>query len=153
MFVELAKQRRIIEKQAQALACQNEHQQSQIQIIQELNAKLKVANEELIRRLGGRWHCRKCQTPYNVVSSPPKKAGRCDKCGGELYQREDDVPETVKNRREVYLAQTSPLIDSYKKSGKLLEINGSQQVDGVTRDILASLTGADKKAGKPPQKR
>lgn len=114
---------------------------------------IKVAPEELIGRLGGRLTCRKCQSPYHMVNSPPKVKGKCDKCGGELYQREDDAPKTVKNRLEVYLAQTAPLIDYYKKSGKLLEINGSQQVDGVTRDILASLTGVAKKAEKPAQKR
>lgn len=63
---------------------------------------VRVSEEELIKRLGGRWICRQCQAPYNAASSPPKVAGVCDRCGGELYQRADDRPETVKKRLEVY---------------------------------------------------
>lgn len=77
---------------------------------------LEVSDEELIKRLSGRWICRNCQAVYHIMNSPPKMAGKCDKCGGELYQRPDDNVETIKNRLEVYAAQTAPLIDYYGKS-------------------------------------
>ena len=85
---------------------------------------IKVSTDELVRRLSGRFICRKCQAPYHKVSSPPKKEGKCDKCGGELYQRADDIPETVRKRIDVYTKETSPLIDYYKKAKKLVEIKG-----------------------------
>jgi adenylate kinase len=75
---------------------------------------IKVAEEELLRRLSGRWICRKCQTPYHITDSPPRVPGRCDKCGGELYQRPDDREESVRKRLEVYFAETAPLIDYYR---------------------------------------
>ena len=80
---------------------------------------IKVSEAELLKRLTGRWICRKCQAPYHEVSSPPKVAGKCDKCGGELYQRADDNTETIKKRLEVFFAETAPLIDYYSKAGKL----------------------------------
>lgn len=100
---------------------------------------IKVGEEELLTRLSGRWICRKCQTPYHSVSSPPKVAGKCDKCGGELYQRTDDQPATVKNRLKVYFAETAPLIDYYTKAGKLLEINGEGDIEEISRRLIASL--------------
>ena len=72
---------------------------------------IKVSEGELLKRLGGRWICRECQAPSHEVDSPPKDAGKCDRCGGELYQRPDDTPETVKKRLEVYFAETTPVID------------------------------------------
>ena len=101
---------------------------------------IKVAQEELIKRLGGRWICRTCQTPYHAVDSPPKVEGKCDRCGGELYQRADDNVETVKKRLEVYFAETSPLIDYYGRSGKLVEINGVGSVPEVHERIVEALT-------------
>jgi len=100
---------------------------------------IKVSTDELVRRLSGRFICRKCQAPYHKVSSPPKKEGKCDKCGGELYQRADDTPETVRKRIEVYTKETSPLIDYYKKSKKLVEIKGEGNIDSITGNIVASL--------------
>jgi len=100
---------------------------------------IKVSEEELIKRLGGRWICRDCQAPYHQVDSPPKVKGRCDRCGGELYQRADDKPETVKKRLEVYFKETSPLIDYYHKAGKLLEINGEGDATEINQRILAAL--------------
>jgi len=100
---------------------------------------IKVSTDELVRRLGGRFICRKCQAPYHKVSSPPKKEGICDKCGGELYQRADDNPETVRKRIDVYTKETSPLIDYYKKAKKLVEIKGEGNIDNITKDIIASL--------------
>jgi adenylate kinase len=100
---------------------------------------IKVNEEELLKRLSGRWICRKCQTPYHSVSSPPKAAGKCDKCGGELYQRTDDQAETVKKRLKVYFAETAPLIEYYQKAGKLLEINGEGDIEEISRRLIASL--------------
>ena len=100
---------------------------------------IKVSTDELVRRLSGRFICRKCQAPYHKVSSPPKKEGKCDKCGGELYQRADDIPETVRKRIEVYTKETSPLIDYYKKAKKLVEIKGEGNIDSITENIIASL--------------
>jgi len=100
---------------------------------------IKVATEELVRRLSGRFICRSCQTPYHRVSSPPEVAGRCDRCGGELYQRPDDLPETVKKRIEVYFAETAPLIDYYEKAGKLVEINGQGEISEIGERLVAAL--------------
>ena len=102
---------------------------------------IRVAEEELIKRLGGRWICRNCQTPYHAIDSPPKVGGRCDKCGGELYQRPDDTVEVVKKRLEVYFAQTAPLIDYYNQAGKLLEIDGEGDVSEVGNRIIVALHG------------
>ena len=100
---------------------------------------IKVSEEELLRRIGGRWICRNCQTPYHVVNSPPGVWGKCDKCGGELYQRADDTEEAVKNRLEVYFTQTTPLIDYYARVGKLLEVDGEGSVGEVSRRIISAL--------------
>jgi len=100
---------------------------------------IKVSEEESLKRLSGRWICRQCQTPYHTINSLPKVWGKCDKCGGELYQRPDDTAETVKKRLQIYFAQTAPLIDYYAQSGKLLEVDGDGGVDEVRRRILVAL--------------
>ena len=100
---------------------------------------IKVSEEELLKRLSGRWICRQCQAPYHTINSSPKVWGKCDKCGGELYQRPDDTVETVKKRLQVYFAQTAPLIDYYAQSGKLLEVDGEGSVDEVRRRIMVAL--------------
>jgi len=100
---------------------------------------IKVSERELLKRLSGRWICRKCQAPYHEVDSPPKVRGKCDRCGGELYQRADDNVETVKKRLEVFFAETSPLIDYYEQAGKLLEINGEGGTAEVNQRIAAAL--------------
>lgn len=100
---------------------------------------IKVSEGELLKRLGGRWICRQCQAPYHEVDNPPKMKGKCDRCGGELYQRADDKAETVKKRLEVYFAETSPLIDYFKKAGKLLEIDGEGSTAAVNQRIVAAL--------------
>ena len=100
---------------------------------------IKVSEEELLKRLGGRWICRQCQTPYHEVASPPKVKGKCDKCGGELYQRSDDVPATIKERLKVFFAQTAPLIDYYTNTGKLLEVNGEGGMDEIKQRILNAI--------------
>jgi len=100
---------------------------------------IKVSEDELLERLGGRWICRQCQTPYHMVNSPPRTEGKCDRCGGELYQRPDDTPETVKERLRVYFTETAPLIDYYARADKLLEVAGEGSVDEVRGRILASI--------------
>ncbi len=100
---------------------------------------ISVSEEELRKRLGGRRVCRQCQTVYNIVESPPEVGGKCDKCGGELYQRPDDTAETVKKRLEVYFEQTAPLIDYYRQKGKLIEVGGEGTIDEVTRRTVAAL--------------
>jgi adenylate kinase len=100
---------------------------------------IKVSEGELLKRLGGRWICRSCQAPYHEVDSPPKIKGKCDRCSGELYQRADDNPETVRKRLEVYFKETSPLIEYYKKAGKLLEIDGEGNAAAINQRILKGL--------------
>lgn len=100
---------------------------------------IKVSKEELIRRLSGRLICRNCQAPYHVTDNPPRVPGKCDRCGGELYQRPDDAEETVRRRIEVYLNQTTPLIDYYANKGKLVEVNGEQNVEEVSKDLINAL--------------
>lgn len=100
---------------------------------------IKVSESELIKRLGGRWICRKCQAPYHEVDNPPEVKGICDRCGGELYQRDDDNETTVKNRLKVFFAETAPLIDYYTKSGKLIEVNGEGKTDDINRRIVDAL--------------
>lgn len=93
----------------------------------------------MLNRLSGRWICRQCQAPYHAVNSPPRVWGKCDQCGGELYQRSDDTEETVKERLQVYFAQTAPLIDYYAQAGKLLEVDGEGSLDGVGERIMRAL--------------
>jgi adenylate kinase len=100
---------------------------------------IKVPEEELLKRLSGRWICRNCQTPYHAVDNPPRVAGVCDRCGGQLYQRDDDNPATVTNRLKVYFKETAPLIDYYKQAGKLVEIDGMGLADSISRRIVAAL--------------
>ena len=100
---------------------------------------IKVSEEELLKRLSGRWICRDCQTPYHAVNSPPKVWGRCNQCGGKLYQRPDDTDETVKKRLQVYFTETAPLIDYYTRLGKLMEIDGEGSIDEVGRRMVVAL--------------
>ncbi len=100
---------------------------------------IKVPEEELLQRLSGRLICRNCQTPYHATITPPKVRGKCDRCGGELYQRADDTVETVKERLKVYFAQTAPLINYYTRNGKLVEVNGGGDVAEVSRRIISAL--------------
>ncbi len=104
---------------------------------------IRVSEDELLKRLSGRWICRNCQTPYHIVDSPPKTEGKCDRCGGELYQRPDDTIETAKKRLDVYFAQTSPLIDYYNQASKLLEIDGEGSIEEISRRIVTALQEGD----------
>jgi adenylate kinase len=106
---------------------------------------IKVSEGELLKRLTGRWICRKCQAPYHEVSSPSKVKGICDKCGGELYQRADDNTETIKKRLEVFFAETAPLVDYYSKTGKLIEIEGEGSMEEISTRIISALQTKSKK--------
>lgn len=100
---------------------------------------IDAAEDELVRRLSSRWTCRSCQAIYNVISNPPCEEGKCDICGGELYQRADDVPETVRNRIRVYWKQTSPLIDHYRDEGLLVTVKSEGGIAQVQQKILEAL--------------
>ncbi len=101
----------------------------------DLVLNISVPDDELILRLSGRWLCRDCGAIYHQQMSPPAEAGRCDKCGGELYQREDDKPETVHSRLE--LQKLPPgLVAHYRDGKKLIDINGLQTVEKVTEDLM-----------------
>jgi len=96
---------------------------------------LQVPDEELLRRLSGRWLCRVCQTSYHEVFKPPRVQGKCDREGGELYQREDDTLETAKRRLQVYFDQTMPVIDYYRQQGVLDKVDGSKEIGEVRKSI------------------
>ncbi|RPF49310.1 adenylate kinase [Thermodesulfitimonas autotrophica] len=115
------------------------------QTLKEMGIKLdaviniRVPREKIVDRITGRRVCRSCGDTYHVVNKPPKESGKCDKCGGELYQRSDDTAETVNKRLDVYEAQTQPLLDYYGKQGIVLDINGDQPINKVLEDILSAL--------------
>lgn len=96
---------------------------------------IEVPDDELINRLAGRWTCRNCGQMYHEKNKPPKKQGVCDECGGELYQRDDDKIETIKERLKTYHAQTSPLIDYYKGKNLLRPIDGRGGIGDIFSKI------------------
>lgn len=98
-----------------------------------------VPDENIIRRMSGRRACLNCGATYHIVYNPPKKEGICDICGSNLVLRDDDKPETVEKRLNVYHEQTQPLIDYYQKAGVLAEVDGTQDMDKVFEDIVAVL--------------
>lgn len=100
-----------------------------------------VPDEEIVKRISGRRTCRNCDAMYHVVFEPPKKPGVCDKCGGELYQREDDAEETVRERLKVYAETTRPLLDHYGRLGLLAQVNGVGRTDEVEKRILGAVNG------------
>jgi adenylate kinase len=102
----------------------------------------EVDEAELLRRLGGRWTCRNCHATYHEIAAPPRVAGVCDRCGGELYQRPDDTPEAVKVRLQVYHDRTLPLIEYYRAAGVLRSIDAARGRDEVTKSLLTAVDGA-----------
>lgn len=98
---------------------------------------LDVPFEELMQRLTGRRTCKDCGAIYNVHLSPPKTEGHCDRCGGELFQREDDNEETIGNRLKVYEEQTAPLVGYYQDQSKLHTIPGIGDIDNITNQVGA----------------
>lgn len=101
----------------------------------ELALDISVPDEILIDRMTGRVTCNTCKTVYNTKFNPPAVAGFCDKCGGELIQRSDDKAETVKNRLQVYMEQTQPLLDYYKKQGCLVSVDGNRNTNDVFAEV------------------
>lgn len=105
---------------------------------------ISVPDAELVRRATGRRVCKGCGATYHVEFSPPAKDALCDKCGKEIFQRDDDKEETVAKRLQVYQAQTQPLIGYYREKGLYTEIDGRQAIGEVFAAIEASLRGAMK---------
>lgn len=103
---------------------------------------IQVSEEVALARLGGRWTCKECGAIYHKLFNPPEQEGVCDVCGGELYQREDDKPETHRRRIEVYQERTAPLIDYYREAGLLVEVDGEQSIEGVQADLRAVIKSA-----------
>jgi len=111
------------------------------EILTELGAALSgvisiaVPDEVLVERASGRRICRSCGQSYHLVFNPPEQEGVCGEDGGELYQREDDKPETVRQRLAVYMSQTSPLIEYYREREILMDVNGDQSIENVGETI------------------
>ena len=100
---------------------------------------ISVSDDELVRRLGGRVICGECQTPYNLNSSPPSVEGKCDGCGGSLYQRDDDKAEVVARRIDVYNEETQPILDYYREAGILSDVDGERSVESVGEALRAAV--------------
>lgn len=98
---------------------------------------ITVPDEVLVERVSGRRICRTCGESYHVQFNPPREEGVCDRDGGELYQRDDDKPDTVRKRLQVYWKQTSPLIDYYRDQSVLVEVNGDQSIEAVQAELRA----------------
>ena len=104
--------------------------------------ELQVDDDEVVRRLSGRRTCRSCGHVWHVEFDPPSVEGRCDVCGGELFQRDDDLPDTIRRRIEVYADQTAPLVGFYEKADLLRSISAMGPVNQVTQRAIAALTAA-----------
>ncbi|MEK4438241.1 adenylate kinase [Paenibacillus sp. FSL K6-2862] len=102
---------------------------------------LKVDRDKLLARLTGRRICKNCGATYHVVFNPPKQEGICDKCGGELYQRSDDNEESVGTRLDEYINKTAPLLTFYENKDLLRQMNGEQDIDQVSQEIVSLLRG------------
>jgi adenylate kinase len=117
--------------QADALAAALERRGQQVTVV----PLIQVSDEEVMRRLTARRVCEDCSAVYHLVFKPPEEEGVCDVCGGRLYQREDDNPETVRHRLYTYYKETSPLIGYYFAQDLLWEIDGEQSVEDVQKDL------------------
>jgi adenylate kinase len=100
---------------------------------------LEVSDDKIVKRMSGRRVCESCGASYHLLYNPPKVEGKCDKCGGTLVQRKDDLPETVKARLKVYHEQTEPLKDYYKRQGKLYTVDGQEDVAETTKLTLQTI--------------
>jgi len=98
-----------------------------------------VPKEDLMKRLTGRRTCRGCNQMYNIYYSAPAEEGICDKCGGELFQRDDDREETINKRLQVYEEQTAPLIDYYRDKGILKSVSGTGDIDEIFENVVQTL--------------
>jgi adenylate kinase len=124
--------------QAEALAKMLSDFKGKVEAVPYIN----VPEDVLVERLTGRWTCRAQGHVFHEKFNPPQKPGVCDFDGSELYQREDDKAETVKRRISVYLEQTMPLIEYYRKAGTLIEVDGTQPIEKVSSVLLAALPKA-----------
>lgn len=100
---------------------------------------ITVPQEELVQRLAGRRVCRQCGVMFHVAFDPPQQPGVCDRCGGALYQREDDAEETIRRRLELYATKTAPLVDYYRRAGVLREATGTGNREDVFRRVVAGI--------------
>lgn len=105
---------------------------------------IDVSTDVLLRRMSGRWTCRRCQQTFHELFKPPRAAGACDRCGGELYQRPDDSLDVARSRLDVYANRTEPVIAYYREKALLADVDGEQSPDAVLDDILAVLNGRRK---------
>jgi adenylate kinase len=101
--------------------------------------ELDVDQDEVVRRLSGRRSCKKCGHVWHMEFDPPARPGVCDRCGGELYHRDDDEPATVRHRLEVYIAQTAPLVQYYSVRDQLVAIDALGTVEDVTERAIDAL--------------
>ncbi len=108
----------------------------------DLVLNIQVPTQELISRVTGRRLCRNCGASYHIEFKLPKEEGVCDRCGAELYQRDDDTEATARRRLEVYDAQTKPLIDYYGNKGSLVNVDGNKPIDEVTDALKTAITAA-----------
>ena len=100
---------------------------------------IDVSDDEIVGRLSSRRECSKCGAPYNEVSNKPAKEGICDKCGGELIRRADDVPETIMNRLSIYHNETEPILHYYKEMGHLVTAKGQPLIEDTVKSVFAAL--------------
>lgn len=100
---------------------------------------LEVDDDMIVKRLSSRRECSKCGAPYSTIFNTPKTEGKCDKCGGDLIQRADDNPETIKNRLDVYHEQTEPIKGYYEKLGLLVKAEGKNELEDTTRNVMKAL--------------
>ena len=100
---------------------------------------LIVQDDVIVKRLTGRRECKACAAPYHVENNPPKKDGVCDRCGGELITRADDVPDTIRERLSVYHNQTEPLIEFYREKELLVNVDGCETIEDTTKAVLEAL--------------
>ncbi|MBR9705334.1 nucleoside monophosphate kinase [Candidatus Pacearchaeota archaeon] len=102
--------------------------------------EINISDEEALKRLSGRVNCEKCKANYNLQTAPkPKDPTKCDVCNGKLIQRDDDKPEAIKKRLITYHEETEPIIQEYKNSGIIITINGEQDINKISDDILKIL--------------
>lgn len=131
--------------QAQALAKMLDQRRESISKV----IALDVPDDELVKRISGRRTCRNCNEMYHVIFDPPLNAGICNKCGGELYQREDDHEDTVRMRLQVYNNETRPLLEFYGRAGLLSQIDGIGRAEDILNRMLAAIGEARYDGGGP----
>lgn len=103
---------------------------------------IEVDRKELVRRLSGRRVCRKCGASYHTIFNPPVNIGMCDKCGSEIYQRDDDKEDTIEARLKVYEQETFPLVEYYSRKGLYRAVDGKGSVDQITMTIVGAIEGS-----------